>query len=59
MGIIAVFLGAVYWLVHLFVLKPLHALTAISRDIAQGDGDLTKRVPVGRGSDEIAELGRY
>ncbi len=58
-GIIAVFLGAVYWLVHLFVLKPLHALTAISRDIAQGDGDLTKRVPVGRGSDEIAELGRY
>ena len=58
-GIIAVFLGAVYWFVHCFVLKPLHALTAISRDIAHGEGDLTKRVPVGGGTDEITELGRY
>lgn len=57
-GIIAVFLVAVYWLLHLFVLKPLYGLAAISHDIAQGQGDLTKRVPVGRGSDEITILGR-
>lgn len=57
-GIVGVFLAAVYWLLHLFVLKPLHALTAIAHDIAQGEGDLTKRVPVGSGSDEIAVLGR-
>ncbi|MDH4194124.1 MAG: methyl-accepting chemotaxis protein [Nitrospirota bacterium] len=58
-GIILICLGAVYWLVHVLVLKPLHGLTAISRDIAQGEGDLTKRVPVGNGSDEIVELSRY
>ena len=57
-GIVGVFLVAVYWLLHLFVLKPLHALTAIAHDIAQGEGDLRKRVPVGSGSDEIAVLGR-
>ena len=57
-GIIVVFLVAVYWLIHLFVLKPLHALAAISHNIAQGEGDLTKRVPVGSGSDEISGLAR-
>ncbi len=57
-GIIVVFLVAVYWLIHLFVLKPLHALAAISHDIAEGRGDLTKRVPVGAGSDEITDLAR-
>ncbi|MDH5427622.1 MAG: methyl-accepting chemotaxis protein [Nitrospirota bacterium] len=57
-GIIVVFLAAVYWLIHLFVLKPLHALAAISHNIAQGEGDLTKRVPVGNGSDEISGLAR-
>ena len=56
LGIIALFLVAVYWLIHLFVLKPLHALAAISHNIAQGEGDLTKRVPVGQGSDEITVL---
>lgn len=55
-GIIVIFLSAVYWLVHRLVLQPLHALMVISRDIAQGEGDLTKRMPVGRGSDEIVEL---
>lgn len=55
-GIIVIFLSAVYWLVHRLVLQPLHALMVISRDIAQGEGDLRKRVPVGKGSDEIVEL---
>ncbi|MDR4494400.1 MAG: methyl-accepting chemotaxis protein [Nitrospirales bacterium] len=59
MGIIVMCLLAVYWMVHLFVLKPLYALSAIACDIAQGEGDLTRRVPVGTRSDEIAELARY
>lgn len=54
--IIIILLSAVYWLVYRLVLHPLHAVTAISRNIAQGEGDLTKRVPVGKGSDEIEEL---
>lgn len=58
-GIIVVCLLAVYWMVHLFVLKPLYGLSSIARDIAQGEGDLTRRVPVGDRSDEIAELARY
>jgi methyl-accepting chemotaxis protein len=58
-GTIVICLGAVYGLVHLVVLKPLQALTAISRQIAQGDGDLTKRVPFQDHSDEIGELSRY
>lgn len=58
-GIIGIWLCAVYGLVHLFMLKPLHALTAVFRDIAQGKGDLTKRVAVGNGSDEITEVSRY
>lgn len=58
-AIIVMCLLAVYWMVHLFVLKPLYALKSIARNIAQGEGDLTRRVPVGTGSDEIAELARY
>lgn len=55
-GIIVIFLSVVYCLVYRLVLKPLHALMGISRDIARGEGDLTKRVSVGKGSDEIVEL---
>ncbi|WNM56800.1 methyl-accepting chemotaxis protein [Candidatus Nitrospira allomarina] len=55
-GIIVIFLSAVYWLVGRLVLQPLHALMGTSRAIAQGEGDLTKRVSVGKGFDEIVEL---
>ena len=55
-GIITIFLSAVYWLVSRLVLQPLHALMGISCDVAQGEDDLTKRVSVGKGSDEIVEL---
>jgi methyl-accepting chemotaxis protein len=47
-----------YVMLRLIVLRPLGAMTAISRDIAEGEGDLTKRVPV-NGRDEIAELGGW
>ncbi len=57
-AIIVAFLLTVYWLIHLFVLKPLHALSVISHDIAQGEGDLTKRVPERNSADEITGLAR-
>ena len=44
-----------YFLLRVVVLKPLHQMTAITHDIAEGEGDLTKRVPVA-GKDEINEL---
>lgn len=55
-GIIVIFLIAVYWLVCRLVLQPLHALMGTSRAISQGEGDLTERVAVGKGFDEIVEL---
>lgn len=59
--LVAVMLAALvtmYVMLRLLVIKPLTAMTAISRDIAEGEGDLTKRVPV-EGRDEIAELGNW
>ncbi len=49
---------AVYLTLRTAVLKPLAHMTAISKDIAHGEGDLTKRVPAD-GTDEFAVLGRY
>jgi len=57
-GLVLAILGMVYFLVQKFVLRPLGRLMVISRDIAQGQGDLTKRVPV-MGHDEIGELAAY
>lgn len=57
-AMVLVTLGIMYLMLRLVVLKPLAAMTAISRDIAEGEGDLTKRVPV-NGRDEIAELGGW
>ena len=51
-------LGITWFMLRLLVLKPLGLMTSISRDIAEGEGDLTKRVPVA-GKDEIAELGGW
>tara|TARA_R110001583_G_scaffold21964_7_gene82900 strand:- start:2602 stop:4620 length:2019 start_codon:yes stop_codon:yes gene_type:complete len=40
------------------VMVPIRATNTILKDIAEGQGDLTKRVPV-NSSDEIGELGEY
>ena len=57
-GVLLGCLVLVYVMMQKFVLHPLKSLTSISRDIAQGHGDLTKRVPV-TGQDELGELGKY
>ncbi len=57
-AIIITCLVLVYILIQKFVLTPLESFTSIARNIAQGQGDLTRRVPVEH-DDEIGELGRY
>jgi len=57
LAVIITTLVMVQWLVHKMVIVPLKKLTNIVEDIAQGDGDLTKRVPV-IGKDEIGQLGK-
>ena len=47
-----------YVLVRRFVSTPLQFTSDALRNIAQGEGDLTVRLPV-RGKDEIAELSEY
>lgn len=54
-SIIVASLVMVYFLLHKFILAPLGQLNAITQDIAAGEGDLTKRVPV-TGKDELGEL---
>lgn len=54
-GMIFAVMVAMYFLLRVVVLKPLQQMTAITHDIAEGEGDLTKRVPVA-GKDEINEL---
>ncbi len=56
LAVIVTTLVMVQWLVHKMVIVPLKKLTTIVEDIAQGDGDLTKRVPVTE-QDEIGQLG--
>ncbi len=57
LAVIVTTLVMVQWLVHKMVIIPLKRLTQVVGDIAQGDGDLTKRVPV-TGQDEIGQLGQ-
>ena len=47
-----------YFLLRSIILKPIQEMMTITKDIAQGEGDLTKRVPV-HGTDEIASLGGF
>ena len=47
-----------YILVRRYVSKPLQFTSEALKNIAQGDGDLTVRLPV-NGKDEIAELSEY
>ncbi len=57
-GMVLLIVGLTYALLRSIVLKPILEMASISKDIAQGEGDLTKRVPM-HGTDEIATLGGY
>lgn len=57
-GIVVIIMSMTYFLLRNIVLKPLARMSEISKDIAEGEGDLTKRVPC-EGNDEIAHMGIY
>ncbi len=57
-AIVVIILGVTYMLLRNIVLQPMAKMSEISRDIAKGEGDLTKRVPAD-GHDEIAQMGKY
>ena len=57
-AIVAIILVVTYLLLRNIVLQPMAKMSEISRDIAKGEGDLTKRVPAD-GHDEIAQMGQY
>ena len=57
-GMVIMIMIVTYVLLRNIVLKPLAKMSDISRDIAKGEGDLTKRVPA-EGNDEIAHMGGY
>ncbi|MFP4252594.1 MAG: HAMP domain-containing protein, partial [Guyparkeria sp.] len=48
--------GLLAWLSVLTISRPLQQIASRMRDIAEGDGDLTRRLPA-QGSDEIAQVG--
>jgi len=56
-GVILASLVMVYFLLQKFILAPLGQVTSISQDLAMGEGDLTKRVPI-TGHDELGQLGK-
>ncbi len=55
-GVIAIVVLMQYLLRYL--MKPMHDVTRAIKDIAQGEGDLTLRLPV-KTQDEFGELSRY
>ncbi len=57
-GMVLLIVVLTYLMLRSIVLKPLAHMAAITKDIAQGEGDLTKRVPT-QGNDEIAQFGAY
>ncbi|HET9961022.1 MAG TPA: methyl-accepting chemotaxis protein [Nitrospiraceae bacterium] len=57
-AVVVVIMIVMYFMLRSIVLHPLAKMAEISKDIAKGEGDLTKRVPV-EGNDEIARMGAY
>ena len=56
----AILLGSlvIVYLVARAIVKPINVVVTALKDIAQGEGDLTVRLPV-RGNDEITDLSEY
>jgi len=53
--VISVIAASIAYLVQASITKPVNQVVRALRDISEGEGDLTRRLPVS-GSDEIAEL---
>ena len=57
LSILAVSLIILFFVAHRMI-KPINVVVGALKDIAQGEGDLTVRLPV-RGNDEITDLSQY
>ncbi len=57
-GILFVVIASVMTIITGRVVRPIVRLTGITRDMAEGEGDLTVRIPA-RGDDEVARLSGY
>ena len=54
---LAVVAGAVLgWLIAVFLTRPIERMTSVMAELADGQGDLTQRIPI-NGNDELARLG--
>ena len=53
--LVVIIMGAIAGLLKVLVSRPINALSLASADIAQGDGDLTREIPIRR-EDEIGVL---
>jgi methyl-accepting chemotaxis protein len=53
-GGMVLIIGVMLFVISLSILKPVNASIAMIRDVAQGEGDLTRRLP--QGGDELGEL---
>jgi methyl-accepting chemotaxis protein len=56
--VVVIGLGVFVFLLRMLVTKPIASVVAVVQDIAQGEGDLTKRLNLKR-SDEIGKLGHW
>jgi methyl-accepting chemotaxis protein len=56
--IMVLMLGAIVLFISLKLSKPIVHMASVLKDIAEGDGDLTKTIPVS-GKDEIGEMAIY
>ncbi|MFY8273370.1 methyl-accepting chemotaxis protein [Pseudoalteromonas sp. SSDWG2] len=55
--ILGIIVAMIFWVTHL-VAKPITSLTQIMRDIASGEGDLTRRIDI-NSTDEVGQLAHY
>ncbi len=58
LGIVCVLIASIMLCLNFIVAKPINKTVLMIKDIAQGDGDLTKRLTI-NSNDEIGELGKW
>jgi methyl-accepting chemotaxis protein len=56
--LVVVGLGVLAWCMRTLLTKPIHNLIAMVRDVAEGEGDLTKRLNLNR-VDELGQLAKW
>lgn len=54
----AALLGVFAWLLRSMVIRPIASAAATMKDVATGEGDLTRRLSIARG-DEIGQMGKW